>query len=291
MSVILIFGDEQEPQTGEFANNLRHRGADVQCLMFSDFPDKLSVSWSPENNSGVLHLTHQDYCFSKIKSVYWHKTVSAEANNNYLGWFKEEVRSALSPFLHCNTIRWVNGLNAIQYHANKPRQLSHAVRLGAHIPPTYIGNNSAAAASFLETYAECIYKPVQGSSITKRVLPQQRSEQHLSRTLKTAPITLQAMVGCTNVRTYVIGNNLYSAELAPHASDLAAKIISLPPHVAALAHRICRGFQMLWCAIEWRRDDKGNYYFLEANPCPHFTHFENQTALPIQQQLANLLVH
>ena len=299
MQLTLIIGDEDEPQTHKFAEYLRRQGYDVHCFLVTDFPDKLGVSWSPDCGQGKLHLGKLECRFESIKSIYWHRTEPMPNGNHteQSTWLKKERFSALSPLFHCNGIRWVNSFSAIQYHLNKPRQLNHAVRLGATIPPTYIGNSVEEADSFLSNHKQCIYKPVQGGTTTKVVTKAHRNKAHLAQALSKAPITLQARVGVTNVRSYVIGNQIFSAELATEAVDFRddaatdAKVIDLPFPERDLARRLCRGFGMEWCAIDWRRDEAGQYYFLEANPCPYFIHFENVTSLPISRELGHLLVH
>jgi len=298
MALTLIIGDEKEYQIYQFANKLRQKGRAVKCLLLSDFPHKNSISWEPDSGQGYLHLASEAYHFNDIKSVYWHRAEPRSHDGTDAGnWIKKETQSALSPLLNCPDIRWVNGLSSLRYHLNKPRQLNHAVRLGALIPPTYIGNNPEYAFAFLSRHKDCIFKPVQGGSLTKRVCNEQRDMGHLEKALCKAPVTLQAKVGSTNIRTYVMGSRILSAEIISSQIDFRedahtrAKVVTLPENETNLARRICRGFGMVWCAIDWRADNYGNYFFLEANPCPYFHRFEELSGLPISDELSRLLLH
>jgi len=298
MTLTLIFGDEREFQVHHFAKKLRHLGRLVKCLLLSDFPNKNSISWEPDCGQGYIHLGEKSYSFNDIKSVYWHRAdCSRDEDISSVRWLKKETQSALSPLLNCQGIRWVNSLSSLQYHLNKPRQLNHAVRLGALIPPTYIGNNPEHAFAFLSRHKDCIFKPVQGGCLTKCVNKELRDMDHLKQALCKAPVTLQEKVGSTNIRTYVLGNRILSAELVSSQIDFRedvetrAKVVTLPEREANLARRICRGFGMVWCAIDWRTDNYGNYFFLEANPCPYFHRFEELSGLPVSDELSRLLLH
>ncbi|MFC3094836.1 hypothetical protein DRW07_17940 [Alteromonas sediminis] len=298
MAVTLIVGDEKEYQIHCIAVRLREMGSEVRCLQLSDFPLKNAISWQPDCGQGYLHLNNESFSFNDIKSVYWHRAQACQSEQATTGnWLKKEVQSALSPLLNCLSIRWINPISALQYHQNKPRQLNHAVRLGAVIPPTYIGNNPRCALDFLRQHSVCIFKPVQGGALTQPVCHKQRHMDHLQSALRLAPVTLQAKVGTSNVRTFVLGNTLLSAELKTdyldfrEDSNVQVHVVTLPDNIANLARRICRGFGMIWCAIDWRIDAYGQFYFLEANPCPHFYRFEQLTGLPVSEELGRLLLH
>jgi glutathione synthase/RimK-type ligase-like ATP-grasp enzyme len=63
----------------------------------------------------------------------------------------------------------------------------------------------------------------------------------------------------------------------------------LPKPMQDLSRKICTGLGMHWCAIDWRKNTKGEYYFLEANPCPFFLFVENETGVDITGRLVKLL--
>lgn len=113
--------------------------------------------------------------------------------------------------------------------------------------------------------------------------------------LKISPVTIQKLITGTNIRTYVIGNNVYSAELKSESLDyrIDDKVeiipLSIPLYLENKALELTRRFGMRWTAIDWRRDKNGDYYFLEANPSPMFIHFEQQTGYPITANLIKIL--
>ena len=109
-------------------------------------------------------------------------------------------------------------------------------------------------------------------------------------------MTIQEFIAGTNIRTYVIGDNIFTAEIRSDSVDFRednnAELISitLPEEIKQQSFAITNALDMQWTAIDWRRDHKGNYYFLEANPSPMFIYFEKQTDHPITRTLVELLM-
>ena len=99
----------------------------------------------------------------------------------------------------------------------------------------------------------------------------------------------------TNIRTYVLGDSVFSAEIRSNAEDFRtdenAELIplTLPDNIAQQAKAICHALGLAWSGIDWRRTPAGDYIFLEANPSPMFANFEKLTQLPITKHLAQLL--
>src|SRR5690606_26968224 len=116
-------------------------------------------------------------------------------------------------------IRWVNGYEAYKFHQIKPRQLSLAHRLGARIPPTIITNHPRQVIDFVETWCPAIFKPVQGGAHTEKVTPDLLEPDRLKAVLSLSPVTLQKYIAGTNIRTYVLGDKVYSAEIASESVD------------------------------------------------------------------------
>jgi glutathione synthase/RimK-type ligase-like ATP-grasp enzyme len=89
-----------------------------------------------------------------------------------------------------------------------------------------------------------------------------------------------------NIRTYVIGNCVYSAEIRTGAVDFRDDIdlelipLKVPPEIERMSIAIARSLLLEWTAIDWRRNNHDEYYFLEANPSPMFTYFEAKTGYP-----------
>lgn len=288
MQNIVILGHSTDIHVARIAEQLSKKPIDIHYFSLGDLHNGATISWNPNAEYGALNLGTSHIPFDTIKSVYWNN-----ANPNHSPISKEIV-SALSPFFHNDKIRWVNNIQAVQYHQNKPRQLAHAKKLGATIPATFIGNCVLAAEDFISEFSQIIVKPVQGGTLTRELLPQEREIEGLRTLLNKHPITLQQKIAGDHVRTYVLGDYILSAIIQSHHLDYrddpnaVAVECYLPKPISTLAKRICDAFGMAWCAIDWKlwQDE---YVFLEANPCPHFAKFEDLTRYPIANCIAELL--
>ena len=118
----------------------------------------------------------------------------------------------------------------------------------------------------------------------------------MKKALELAPVTIQAFIPGTNIRTYVIDDKIYSAEIESNAVDFRedanARIlpIATPRLVVQQCLRIKEVLSLVWTAIDWRRTPDGEYIFLEANPSPMFIGFESVSGLPITDSLIRLLL-
>jgi len=137
---------------------------------------------------------------------------------------------------------------------------------------------------------------VYGGAHTRDLIPAHLAPPRLELALQLAPITLQAYIPGTNIRSYVLGNAVYAAEIRSASLDFredsnaAVLPVALPAHVQEQCLAIARTLFLTWTAIDWRLTPWGDYVFLEANPSPMFLHFERQTGFPITQELVHLLM-
>jgi D-alanine-D-alanine ligase-like ATP-grasp enzyme len=67
--------------------------------------------------------------------------------------------------------------------------------------------------------------------------------------------------------------------------------LNILPEIERRSIAIARSLLLEWTEIDWRRNNQGEYYFLEANPSPMFTYFEDKTGYPLTEGLVNLLMN
>lgn len=291
----LILGDEQDKHVQHVRNALLHHGRGVICLDTSIYPERWRLSWHPSIGYGAIEKDGQIIEFDQIRSAYW-RSVSPPKHKISSPIVLNDSVSMLRTLLSIPHIHWVNSKEAVDLHKVKPIQLSQAKSIGATIPRSYMGNDPAQAIGFLNQIQDAIFKPIHGGAPTKKVNNQHRTLEHLHNCLMLCPVSLQEYISGTNVRTFVIGNEVFSAEICSNEidfredADACAVPIKTPAEIAVLACRIMRYFKMQWTAIDWRRDNDGHYYFLEANPSPMFIDLELVTGLPITQALVELLM-
>lgn len=302
--IILILGNESDAHAAHVERVLTQMGIPVAYWDTQSFPTQMQLSWCPNTQQGSLTLpTGQRLNLQDIQSVFWRNfsgtSVPALANQKQQQIAFRDATSVLRSIVQTCPARWINSWQAYQFHQTKPLQLATAQQLGVNIPATLISNSPEQIGEFVSSHTRAntrvIFKPVCGGAHTQFVTRDHLEPERLQRALKLAPITVQAYIPGTNVRTYVMGEFIYAAEIRSPAIDFRVDVhaqlipIDIPDVIQQQCRLIAQAFFLDWTAIDWRVSPAGDYVFLEANPSPMFLHFEQQTGFPITHQLINLL--
>lgn len=298
---ILILGNSEDAHAAHLKQALIQAGATVDYFDSCLFPTQMRMSWQPDTQVGSLALPGgRKLKFQEIKSVFWRSISSV-----YIPSLKDtsqqriafnDSMSALRSLIQACPARWVNSWQAYQFHKEKPLQLSKVKQIGVAIPATLVSNDPEQVVEFAQSQKRVISKPVYGGAHTQFVTEERLDPKRLSLALSISPVTIQEYIPGTNIRSYIIGESVYSAEIRSNSLDFRedneAELISveLPKSVQQQCLAITKALMLEWTAIDWRLKPTGEYVFLEANPSPMFLHFERQTNFPITQQLVNLLI-
>jgi glutathione synthase/RimK-type ligase-like ATP-grasp enzyme len=299
---ILILGNSKDVHAAHLKNALTQAGARAEYLDTSLFPTQISLSWQPNTQEGYLTLSDgYKLNLSDIHSVFWRSfsgvRIPPIKDSEHQRIAFNDAMSAMRSLMQGSSIHWVNSWQAYQFHKEKPLQLSKAKQIGVAIPPTLISNDPEAIAKFAKSYKKVIFKPVYGGAHIQLLTEAHLESERLKLALSLSPVTLQEYIPGTNIRTYVIGDSIYSAEIRSQSLDFRedrdAQLIpvELPQAVQQQCLAIAKAFFLEWTAIDWRLKPNGEYIFLEANPSPMFLHFEHQTGFPIAQKLVSFLMH
>ena len=297
----VILGAEQDAHVQHMSRFLRQQNQRVEILDSARYPQKIQIGWHPNLGQGLVRLPDTtEIATSDIYSVYWRSYRPGrpgEVKNAYSRKLAHrDTDSMLRTFLQLPNIRWVNGWNAYQFHREKPLQLYTVRQLGVQIPETLVGNDAASIQTFAQSHSSVIYKPLYGGAHSQFLTPEHLDPERLNEVLKLSPITLQTYIAGTNVRVYVIGNDIYSAEIRSEALDFRDDKhhvlipMQIPLEIEQQSRAIAKALSLEWTAIDWRLQTDGQYVFLEANPSPMFIKFEQETQWPISQSLAALLI-
>lgn len=297
---ILILGNAKDAHARHVFESSRQTGADVEYLDISLFPTRLQLSWNPSEDCGYINFASgRQISLQDIDSVYW-RTLNnvgipkVEDTEQYdIAWC--DAKSTVRSLFQACSAHWVNPWQAYQFHQEKPLQLRLAKQLGVTIPATLVSNDPQQITEFVRVYDKVIFKPVSGGSHARYVTSEHLEPKRLTAALKVSPVTLQEYIAGTNIRSYVVGDYVYSAEIRTEAvdfrDDVQAEIIAIatPEDIKQQCKAVASAFSLEWTGIDWRRKPTGEYIFLEANPSPMFIYFEQQTGFPITQKLVELL--
>ena len=298
---ILILGNSEDAHANHMHKALAQAGATVDYLDTRLFPTQLRMSWQPNSRWGSLTLPgERKLLLQDIKSVFWRTIASVQvpslkdAEQQRIAY--KDSMSALRTLIQACPAKWINSWQAYQFHQEKPLQLSAVQQIGVRIPATLISNDANEVIEFTQSLDRAIFKPVYGGAHTQFVTEAHLEARRLHKVLSLSPVTIQEYIPGTNIRTYVIGKSIYSAEIRSGSLDFREDVeaelipVELPEAIRQQSIAIAKTLMLDWTAIDWRLSPQDEFVFLEANPSPMFLHFENQTHFPITEQLVQLLM-
>ncbi|NEP47185.1 MAG: hypothetical protein F6K35_51585 [Okeania sp. SIO2H7] len=297
---ILILGSAEDPHAAYLKKALTEKGIESDYFDTRQFPTQLKISWQPIKGTGSLVLpSGKKLAFSEIKSIFWRTYYGVKvpklSNSHQQNIATNDSMSVLRSFMESTAEKWVNSWQAYQFHKEKPLQLGLANQIGVTIPATIVSNDADEIIEFASSYEKVIFKPVYGGSHTQFLTKEHLDKQRLNLALSISPVTLQEYIPGTNIRSYVISNKVYSAEIRSGSLDFRedkkAELIAveLPEDITRQCVVIAEKFGLKWTGIDWRLKPNGEYVFLEANFSPMFVHFERKTGFPITDSLIDLL--
>lgn len=304
--MILIIGSEEEEHSKHIYDLLISKNENVCYLDTRTINNTFLASFYPVENSltGNLILNGQKILLNEIKSVYWRWNYgiqiypkSSSEEDTYKAWLIErEFSSFIDSLYLCMDCLWVNSLNAINMHKTKAYQTNIMAKNNIRVPKTLITNDKNELCEFLDSYkGELIYKPVRGGAATEKLNRDQIDQVKLDM-LISSPVQFQELLEGIDVRVYVIGDQIFSAEIQASTldfrEDLNANIVpvELPENIKEDCFKIMKLLDLNFSGIDIRHNKKTDeYVFIEANPSPMFTNFEYHTGLPISSTLVSLL--
>jgi hypothetical protein len=305
---VIILGTPADAHAKAVAREIETRGSQVQFLDFVEFPSKVQLSLIPSNPesgneqipSGMVRFKNgAKWNWTDIQAVYWRSfqlpqvTGVPDPEQQYIA--SNDSRSLIESLLWKLQARWVNGIQAYEFHQRKPSQLALTASLGVKIPQTIITNDPQAVRAFADRIPNAIFKPVQGGAHTEILQSQHLTDENL-RNLTFSPIALQEEIAGTDIRVFVAGKRTLACEIRSAATDFRDDAspeivpIEIPPEIERTSRRIASAFHLLWTGIDFRRTPTGEYVFFEANPSPMFLGFQSRTGLPLLESLVDVLL-
>lgn len=299
----MIIGSERDYHAWHILERFKEKGTPCFFLDTQAFPKVLKLSLTPKDkqNGGYLITPEgQRVALSDIRSVYWRYhhgvEVDPEINAEISYIIYREIDSALgSLFRNLPHVLWVNPPSAIDRHRYKTHQLFLMAQAGIPVPDTLVTNDPDAVKAFYKKHqGNLIYKPVSGGAHTSKVTPEDVADDRL-KDLALSPVQFQECVDGVDIRVYLIGDDLFAAEIQAGTVDFRdnpdAPIVpvALPDEVAGQCRTLADLFEYRFTGIDIRLTPDGRYVFIEGNPSPMFVHFENVTGFPITQSLMTLL--
>ncbi|MGD1856093.1 MAG: hypothetical protein ACFB2W_17770 [Leptolyngbyaceae cyanobacterium] len=299
---ILILGNILDKEAARLKNRLEQAGATVEYWDSQLFPRHLQMTWQPHLHRGDLRLpTGKTIGLEDIHSVFWRTLrpvdVPSLPNLRQYRLAITDSTSALRSLIRGCLAHWVNSWEAYQFHQEQPLQLSTVKELGITIPKTLVSNDPDRIQLFSATTSRVVFKPVYRGAHTQFLTQSHLEQERLTRVLRFSPVTLQEYIPGTNIRCYVIGQQVYAAEIRStyldYRKDRKARLIPaiLPKAFHITCLRVAQALFLEWTAMDWRLSPQGEFVFLKADPSPAFTKFEHVTGFPLVERLVQLLMN
>jgi glutathione synthase/RimK-type ligase-like ATP-grasp enzyme len=310
--LILVVSHRADEHANAVLAALRRRGTPSRLLDVSRFPTELSLTIGAggEGDGPILAPRRgRSLRLDEVQAVWWrrpqpfvlHDDLRGE-NRRIFAW--REAREAFAGMWQSLDVRWVNNPVRDEAATHKPWQLTLAERLGLRVPRTCITSDPARARAFVESVrpGRAVFKSLQATRADWRATRLVRAKE-LGRldVVRYAPVIFQEYVEAgVDVRVTAVARRLFATAIHVSDTDYPADFrvgfdqarvepIRLPVKLAARLRRLVSALGLAYAAIDLRRDDDGEYYFLEVNPSGQWLFIEERTGQPITDAVARLL--
>jgi len=313
---ILLITNKGDITTDFVVKELTDAKANFYRLNTEDLLSKLSLNFNFYKNEFILFDNERkiEIDLLKIKAVYYRRPLPPRniANNLTRG---EEIFT-LNEITNCleglykilKNAFWISTVFAIREAESKIYQLQVAQELGFTIPPSIITTNSKIAAEFVTEF-KCIIKPIKTGFIedngNEKIIFTTlfHDESNLER-IKTCPTYFQKFINKTSdIRVTVIGNKVFAAKILSQEYNetkidwrkaetikLKYEKIDLPPYLLDLCIKLTKKLNLNFGAIDFVKDEKGDFIFLEINPNGQWAWIEKQLNYNLSYEISKLLI-
>lgn len=315
---ILVIAARDDWPTDRVVKTLTERGAEVFRMDTADFPQNLQVAARIDQAAtwhGALRSARRTVDLSDVCAVYYRAPGAFTFPEDMTGperrFAAAQARAGFGGVLtaldHC---RWVSHPAAMARAEYKPVQLAAAREAGLGIAPTLITNRPEAVREFAaEIPGPIVCKPVaspvfiEGDQL-KAVYSRRLSRDDLADLagIDTTAHLFQAWADKAHeVRLTVVGDRMFAAEVhagseAAHEdwrtdyASLSYAATSTPPDIEASVRRLLERLGLSYAALDFVVSPRGEWTFLEANPCGQWDWIAHATGLPIVDAIADELL-
>ena len=300
--VTLVCGVADEAPIALLLESLRKTGGDLLFLDQREFASNVELRWqlSDSGLSGGIRSGTDVVDIREIRSVY-HRFANPEEVS--MGDDSPQAiarcRSILHSLMNLFDImpaRVVNRRRPMMSNNSKPYQMLLIHRAGLSAPETLITNDPVELLECEATRGPLIYKSM--SSVRSVVSPFASQDEDRLGLLGLLPTQFQRKIEGINIRVHVIGRRLLATKIVSEATDYRYAFqqgdsARFTPYelTEQLRHgclRLARICDLSFAGIDLMVAPDG-VYFLEINPAPGYSYYQEATGQPISDALAEYL--
>lgn len=309
--MILVVSHPEDAHTGPVMKLVAGMGWRCELLDLATVPRQVQFSFSAGRSANGASFTGVGggrLDASEIEAVWWRRprpyVVDEALSPPFATYATTQVHAALSGAWGSLKAGWMNDPWRDERAGHKPTQLAAAAVAGLTVPPTLITSAPADARAFLEELGDrpVIQKPLRATEASLR--PTRlvtESDRDRLDDLRLAPAILQAYVAGTDIRVTAAGSRLFATaidvrhtsspqDFRPAFAQARVSPCELPAAVAAGIRSLLLDLGLRYAALDFRRTDEGQYFFLESNPAGQWLFLEDRTGQPITRAVAEALV-
>lgn len=313
---ILLITNKGDITTDFVIKQLTNAKAKFYRLNTEDFLTKVSLTFNVHKNEFTLIDNERKMKIDllKIKSVYYRRPKlpnidGTDLTNGEKKFILNEVSNCLEGLYKVlKNAFWISSVFSIREAESKIYQLLVAKELGLIIPPSLITNEKETAIEFIDEF-ECIIKPIKTGFIEdegneKIIFTTLFNDKNNLERIKNCPTYFQRFINKkTDIRVTVIGNKVFSAQILSQEYDetkidwrraetikLKYEKIELPAKLIDLCIELTKKLNLNFGAIDFVKDELGNFIFLEINPNGQWAWIEKQLNYNLSYEISKLLI-
>lgn len=289
---------------------LTEQGHDVTLVDLADFPARKSMTftWAVDDEPAYYVDGVDGPIDLRQATVGWWRRVTPFTVDDAVSaamrpFVVSETSQAINGMLDALPCRWVNPRAADDAAHHKPYQWAVAHQVGLKMPRTLVTNQPDEARSFINNVGvgKTVFKAFLASFEDWREtrLIEQEDVDRLEL-VRFAPVIFQEYIKGVDLRITVIGDQLFAAEIDARKTsypvdmrmvvgESIVRAVELPTKLKQQLLALQRRLGLDYGAIDMRRTDAGEYFFLEVNPAGQWLFAEQHTGLPITQAMADYL--
>jgi glutathione synthase/RimK-type ligase-like ATP-grasp enzyme len=198
---------------------------------------------------------------------------------------------------------WVNPREADSMAHHKPYQWAVARALGLRLPRTLVTNKPDEARAFIQSIGvgKVVFKAFLASTAAWRETRLvEESDLAQLDLVKYSPVIFQEFIEGVDLRITIVGDKVFAGEIDARKTrypvdmrmvvgESTVRPVQLERRVEERLLQLQRRLQLVYGAIDMRRTEAGEYYFLEVNPAGQWQFVERYTGLPITRAMADYL--
>jgi glutathione synthase/RimK-type ligase-like ATP-grasp enzyme len=308
--MILVISYPDEEHTVNVVQRLTEQGHEVTLVNLGDFPAQkgMAFRWG-SGDTPAYYVDDPDGPIDLQRATvgWWRRvtpfTVDQSVNSHMHPFVVSETSQAINGILDALPCRWVNPRGADTAAHHKPYQWAIAHQVGLKLPRTLVTNLPDEARSFIDAVgvSKTVFKAFLASFEDWRETRLiEREDVDRLDLVRFAPVIFQEYINGVDLRITVIGDQVFAAEIDARKTsypvdmrmvvgESVVRAVELPPKLKQQLLALQRRLGLDYGAIDMRRTDAGDYYFLEVNPAGQWLFAEQHTGLPITQAMADYL--